>query len=120
MNDILFWGFGVHAWITIVTVLTMFSVILFTKLRADVVFLGAIAILFVTGVLDAKEAFSGLYADHTGVAMNVLATTIPGLFSLCIGVLSIIALRRLLPDRKAPAANIFIVNIVYPLTLCVF
>ena len=231
MNDILFWGFGVHAWITIVTVLTMFSVILFTKLRADVVFLGAIAILFVTGVLDAKEAFSGfcstsvivigvlfvvvaglthtgvlqwivkhllgqpqsyfkavvrlmlpvaalssflsnttvvalfvgivkmwskklgvspsklliplsyasgmggvctligtppnliisgLYADHTGVAMNVLATTIPGLFSLCIGVLSIIALRRLLPDRKAPAANIFIVNIVYPLTPCVF
>ena len=215
MNDILFWGFGVHAWITIVTVLTMFSVMLFTKLRADVVFLGAIAILFVTGVLDAKEAFSGfsstsvivigvlfvvvaglthtgvlqwivkhllgqpqsyfkavvrlmlpvaalssflsnttvvalfvgivkmwskklgvspsklliplsyasgmggvctligtppnliisgLYADHTGVAMNVLATTIPGLFCLCIGVLSIIALRRLLPDRKTPEA----------------
>ena len=45
---------------------------------------------------------SGLYADHTGIAMNVLATTIPGLFCLFIGVLSIIALRRLLPDRKAP------------------
>ena len=209
-------GFNIYAWITIVTVLTMFSVLLFTKLRADLVFLGAIAILFVTGVLDAKEAFSGysstsvivigvlfvvvsglthtgvlqwivkhllgqpktyskavirlmlpvaalssflsnttvvalfvgivkmwskklgvspsklliplsyasgmggvctligtppnliisgLYADHTGTAMNVLATTIPGLFCLFIGVLSIIAMRRLLPNRKAPESD---------------
>jgi len=215
VNDFVFLGFSLHAWITIVTVLTMFSVLLFTKLRSDLVFLGAIAILFVTGVLDAKEAFSGfsstsvivigvlfvvvaglmhtgvlqwivkhllgqpksytgavtrlmlpvaalssflsnttivalfvgivkmwskklgispsklliplsyasgmggvctligtppnliisgLYADHTGSAMNLLATTIPGLFCLAVGVLSIIAMRRLLPDRKAPEA----------------
>lgn len=209
----MFLGFSIHAWITIVTVLTMFTVLLFTKLRSDLVFLGAIAILFVTGVLDAKEAFSGfsstsvivigvlfvvvaglthtgvlqwivknllghpksykgavvrlmlpvaalssflsnttvvalfvgivkmwskklgvspsklliplsyasgmggvctligtppnliisgLYSDQTGTAMNVMATTIPGLFCLAIGVLSVIAMRRLLPDRKAP------------------
>lgn len=207
--------FNLQAWITIATVLSMFSVLLFTKLRSDVVFLGAIAVLFITGVLDAKEAFSGfsstsvvvigvlfvvvaglthtgvlqwivkhllgqpnsyfkavvrlmlpvaalssflsnttvvalfvgivkmwsrklgvspsklliplsyasgmggvctligtppnliisgLYADHTGTAMNVLATTIPGLFCLFVGVLSVIAMRRLLPDRKAPEA----------------
>ncbi len=213
MESIVFLGFNLYAWITIVTVLSMFSVLLFTKLRADLVFLGAIAILFVTGVLDAKEAFSGfsstsvviigvlfvvvaglthtgvlqwivkhllgqpnsypkavirlmlpvaalssflsnttvvalfvgivkmwskklnispsklliplsyasgmggvctligtppnliisgLYEDSTGKAMNVLATTIPGLFCLFIGVLSIIAMRKLLPDRKAP------------------
>jgi di/tricarboxylate transporter len=35
----------------------------------------------------------------------VLATTIPGLFCLFIGILSIIALRRLLPDRKAPESD---------------
>ena len=216
METIEFLGFGLYAWITIVTVLTMFTVLLFTKLCADLVFLGAIGILYVTGVLDAKEAFSGfssasvivigvlfvvvaglthtgvlqwivkhllgqpktyakavarlmlpvaglssflsnttvvalfvgivkmwskklgispsklliplsyasgmggvctligtppnliisgLYADHTGTAMNVLATTIPGLFCLFIGVLSIIAMRRLLPDRKAPESN---------------
>jgi di/tricarboxylate transporter len=215
MESFIFWGFDLHAWITIVTVLTMFSVMLFTKLRADIVFLGAIGVLFVTGVLDAKEAFSGfgstsvvvigvlfvvvaglthtgvlqwivkhllgqpstyskavvrlmlpvaalssflsnttvvalfvgivkmwskklgispsklliplsyasgmggvctligtppnliisgLYADHTGTAMNVLATAVPGLFCLFIGVLSVIAMRRLLPDRKAPEA----------------
>ena len=213
MDTFIFLGFNLYAWITIVTVLTMFTVMLFTKLRADLVFLGAIAVLFVTGVLDAKEAFSGfsstsvvvigvlfvvvsglthtgvlqwivkhllgqsggyskavvrlmlpvaflssflsnttvvalfvgivkmwskklnispsklliplsyasgmggvctligtppnliisgLYAEKTGTAMNVLATTIPGLFCLCIGVLSIIAMRKLLPDRKAP------------------
>ena len=213
MESIVLWGFNLYAWITIVTVLAMFTVLLLTKIRADLVFLGAIAILFVTGVLNAKEAFSGfsstsvviigvlfvvvaglthtgvlqwivkhllgqpetyskavirlmlpvaglssflsnttvvalfvgivkmwskklgispsklliplsyasgmggvctligtppnliisgLYAENTGVAMNVLTTTIPGLFCLAIGVLSIIAMRKLLPDRKAP------------------
>jgi di/tricarboxylate transporter len=34
--------------------------------------------------------------------MNILSTTIPGLFCLAVGVLSIIAMRRLLPNRKAP------------------
>ena len=215
MESIVFFGFNLYAWITIATLLTMFTVLLFTKLRADLVFLGAISILFVTGVLNAKEAFSGfsstsvviigvlfvvvaglthtgvlqwivkhllgqpksyskavvrlmlpvaalssflsnttvvalfvgivkmwskklnvspsklliplsyasgmggvctligtppnliisgLYAENTGQAMNVLATTIPGLFCLFIGVLSIIAMRKLLPDRKAPEA----------------
>jgi di/tricarboxylate transporter len=45
---------------------------------------------------------SGLYEEKTGVAMNILTTTIPGLFCLAVGVLSVIAMRRLLPDRKAP------------------
>jgi di/tricarboxylate transporter len=209
----MFLGFGIDAWITIVTVIGMFTVLLTTKWRSDVVFLGAIGVLYVTGVLDAKEAFagfsgtsvitvgvlfvvvaglthtgvlqwivknllgipntygkavtrlmlpvavlssflsnttvvalfvnvvkmwakklgvapsklliplsyasgmggvctligtppnliiSGLYEEKTGVAMNVLTTTIPGLFCLGVGVLSIIAMRRLLPDRKAP------------------
>jgi len=213
MESIVFWGFNAHAWITIVVVLSMFTVLLFTKLRADLVFFSAAAILYLTGVLDAKEAFSGissssvvvigilfvvvaglthtgvlqwivknllgqpksyskavvrlmvpvaalssflsnttvvalfvnivkmwskklnispsklliplsyasgmggvctligtppnliisgLYANQTGQSMNVLATTIPGLFCLFVGVLSVIAMRRLLPDRTAP------------------
>ena len=48
---------------------------------------------------------SGLYADKTGVSMNVLATAIPGLFCLAIGVLSVIAMRRLLPNRQAPESD---------------
>jgi di/tricarboxylate transporter len=34
--------------------------------------------------------------------MNILTTTIPGLFCLFVGVLSIIAMRKLLPNRQAP------------------
>jgi len=216
MNMMEFLGFNLYAWITIVTVLTMFSILLFTKLRADLVFLGAIGVLFVTGVLDVKQAMSGfssgsvvvigvlfvvvsgltqtgvlqwivknllgqpksygravvrlmlpvaglssflsnttvvalfvgivrmwskklgvspsklliplsyasgmggvctligtppnliisgLYADKTGVSMNVLATALPGLFCLAVGVLSVIAMRRLLPDRQAPEST---------------
>ncbi|MBQ9655590.1 MAG: SLC13 family permease [Prevotella sp.] len=213
MDSFVFCGFNLDAWITIVTVLSMFSVLLFTKLRADIVFLGAIAVLYVTGVLDAKEAtsgfsalsvivvgvlfivvagltytgvlqwivkhllgqpesyskavvrlmvpvaalssflsnttvvtlfvgivkiwskkldiapsklliplsyasgmggvctligtppnliISGLYADTTGQQMNILATAVPGMFCLFVGILSVIAMRRLLPDRKVP------------------
>lgn len=213
MDSFIFLGFNLHAWITIVTVLSMFTVLLCTKWRSDIVFLGAIGVLYVTGVLGAKEAFSGfsntsvvtvgvlfvvvaglthtgvlqcivryllgtpnsyskavirlmmpvavlssflsnttvvslfvnivkmwakklnvspsklliplsyasgmggvctligtppnliisgLYEENTGVAMNILATTIPGLFCLVVGVLSVIAMRRLLPDRKVP------------------
>ena len=209
------WGFGLDAWITIVTVFAMFTVLLFTRIRSDVVFLCAVGILYVTGVLDAKETLSGisqtsvavvgvlfvviaglmhtgvlqwivkhllgtpkgyarsvlrlmlpvaalssflsnttvvalfvnivkmwakklnispsklliplsyasgmggvctligtppnliisgLYEEKTGEAMNILATTIPGLFCLAVGVLSIIALRKLLPNRKSPEA----------------
>ena len=47
-------GFGIDAWITIVTVLGMFTILLTTKWRSDIVFLGAIGVLYVTGVLDAK------------------------------------------------------------------
>ena len=213
METELFLGFNLNAWITIVTVISMFTTLLLTKLRPDVVFLAAIGILYVTGVLDSNDAFSGfsstsvivigvlfvvvaglthtgvlqwivrymlgqpktyakavvrlmlpvaglssflsnttvvamfvgivrmwskklgiapsklliplsyasgmggvctligtppnllisgLYADKTGSMMNVLATTIPGLFCLIVGVLSVIAMRKLLPDRKAP------------------
>ena len=213
MESLIFLGFSLDAWITIITVLGMFTILLFTKWRSDLVFLGAIGVLYVTGVLDTKDAFSGfsstsvvtvgvlfvvvaglmhtgvlqcivryllgmpnsyskavtrlmlpvavlssflsnttvvslfvnivkmwskklnispsklliplsyasgmggvctligtppnliisgLYEENTGVAMNILTTTIPGLFCLVIGVLSVIAMRRLLPDRKAP------------------
>ena len=213
MDGFVFLGFGLDAWITIVTVFTMFTVLLFTKLRSDLVFLCAVGVLYVTGVLDAKEALSGisqtsvavvgvlfviiaglthtgvlqwivknllgtpknytlavtrlmlpvaalssflsnttvvalfvnivkmwskklgispsklliplsyasgmggvctligtppnliisgLYEEKTGEAMHIFATTVPGLFCLAIGVLSIIAMRRLLPNRKSP------------------
>ena len=58
METELLWGFNLQAWITIVTVLGLFTTLLCTKIRTDLVFICAIGILYVTGVLDAKEAFS--------------------------------------------------------------
>ena len=78
MEEIVFGGFNVHAWITIATVLALFGVLLFTKVRADAVFLAAMAILYITGVLDAKEAFSGLSASSV-VVVAILFIVVAGL-----------------------------------------
>lgn len=74
----MFLGFGLDAWITIITVLGLFSVLLFTKIRSDLVFLAAIGILFVTGVLNAKEAFSG-FSGNSVITVGVLFVVIAGL-----------------------------------------
>ena len=211
MNDIIILGLNLGAWVTIVTVLSMFISLIFTKLREDVAFLGVIAVLLLTGVLNTQEALggfssgsvvvigvlfvvlaglihtgvlqwivqyllgtprgysaavvrlmlpvaalssllsnttvvalfvgvvkvwarklniapsklliplsyasgfggictligtppnliiSGLYASDTGTHLNIFVTTIPGLACLFVGILSILALRRLLPDRR--------------------
>lgn len=78
MEEFCLLGFGLDAWITIVTVLGMFSILLFTKLRSDLVFLAAIGILYVTGVLDAKEAFSGFSSTSVAV-IGVLFVVVAGL-----------------------------------------
>ena len=212
MEGIIFLNLSLYAWITIITVLAMFAVLLFTKTPAEMAFLGAIAILFVTGTLSEKETcsgfsnssvvvigalfiivgglvhtgvlqwitkhllgtpgsyhkaivrlmlpvailssflnnttvvalfvnvvkmwgkkmhinpsklliplsyasgmgglctligtppnmiISGMYAEQTGIQMNILTPLIPGLFCLCVGILTMILLSRLLPDRKS-------------------
>ena len=78
MNDLIFLGFNLHAWITIITVFSMFTVLLFTKWRSDIVFLGAIGVLYVTGVLDAKDAFSG-FSNTSVVTVGVLFVVVAGL-----------------------------------------
>ena len=71
MESIILLGLNLNAWITIATVLSLFTILLFTKLRADLVFLGAISILFLAGVLDAKETFAG-FSSSSVVVIGVL------------------------------------------------
>ncbi len=78
METILFWGLSLAAWITIVTVLMMFIVLLFTKLREDVVFLGVIAILALTGVLTSDEALKG-FSSMSVVEVGILFVVIAGM-----------------------------------------
>ena len=78
-NDIiLLWGLSIDAWITIATVISIIVVMLFTKVRTDAVMLIAIAVLFITGVLDAKEMCAGFSAG-TVVVTGVLAVVMAGL-----------------------------------------
>lgn len=213
MDSIVFLGLGLPAWITVVTIIALFLVLLLTHLQEDIAFLGAISILLLSGVLTEAESFSGfasssvvvvgvlfvvvaglkhtgvlnwimqhflgtpktypraivrlmasvaalsavlsnttvvvlfvqvvkkwagklgttpsklliplsyasglggictligttpnllisgMYAQDTGVSMGFFATTIPGLACLAVGILSVLAMRRLLPDRKSP------------------
>jgi di/tricarboxylate transporter len=79
LNDnILLWGFSIDAWMTIATVMAVIIVMLTTKVRTDAVMLIAIGVLFVTGVLDAKETCSGFSAG-TVVVTGVLAVVMAGL-----------------------------------------
>lgn len=45
---------------------------------------------------------SGFYADAGNEPLGVFCTTLPGLFCLAVGVLSVIALQKLLPERQSP------------------
>lgn len=45
---------------------------------------------------------SGLYTEETGIKLSILTPTLCGLFCLTVGVLSMIAMQKLLPERKSP------------------
>ena len=78
MYDIFFGGLNLAAWVTIVTVLALFLSLIFTKLREDVAFLGVIAVLLLTGVIDTKEALSG-FSSSSVVVIGVLFAVVAGL-----------------------------------------
>ena len=44
---------------------------------------------------------SGLYSDSTGVPLSIFTPTLCGLFCLAVGVLSMLAMQKLLPTRKS-------------------
>ena len=51
------------AWLTLAIVLALFASLSLTRIRTEAAFLYAIAALFVTGILDAKEAFGGFSSE---------------------------------------------------------
>lgn len=48
---------------------------------------------------------SGLYTDETGISLSILTPTVCGLFCLVVGVLSMIAMQKLLPERQSPMSG---------------
>lgn len=78
MENIFFFGLNLGAWVTIVTVLSLFLTLLLTKLREDVAFLTVIAVLVLTGVLETKEAL-GAFSSGSVVVIGVLFVVLAGL-----------------------------------------
>lgn len=78
MESILFLGLSLGAWLTIAMVLVMFGLMMFTKVPAEFVFVGGMGFLFVTGILDAKEALAG-FSSTSVVTVGVLFVVIAGL-----------------------------------------
>jgi di/tricarboxylate transporter len=78
MNDIIFCGLTLPAWITLVTVVTMFSLLLLTKLEADIVFVGGMTALLVTGTLPTKDVLAGLSSPSV-VVVGVLFVVVAGM-----------------------------------------
>lgn len=56
-------GFSVDAWITIVTVISIFAVMARTRVPAEVAFLGALTVLLVTGVVSEEEGMAGFGSE---------------------------------------------------------
>ena len=110
----------------------MFAVMLFTNVRSDVVFLSAVGILYITGVLDAKEALSVL-AEKLGYEpypfLIALMIAVSSSFATPIGSPTHMLVYGpggyrfgdflkigILMNLIILAANILIVNLIYPLT----
>lgn len=62
-SGLLFLGFSVYAWITILTVVSIFIVMSRSRIPAEVAFLGALTILLVTGVVTEEEGMSGFGSE---------------------------------------------------------
>jgi Di- and tricarboxylate transporters len=101
MDSISFLGLGLPGWITIVTVIALFLVLLLTKLSEDIAFLGAMAILGLSGILDQKEDLAGFSSDSV-VLVGVLFIVVAGLIHT--GVIRWIMQHFLGTPKSYPAA----------------
>ena len=65
-----FLEFNIYAWVTILTVVSIFTLLLFDKVPADIAFVGGMGVLLVTGVLTPSEALGG-FSSSTVVVVGV-------------------------------------------------
>lgn len=78
MENYLLLGLNLQAWLTIIVVVTMFTLLMKTKIPTDIVFLGGMAVLVLTGCLSVTDAISG-FSSETVVVVGTLFVVIAGL-----------------------------------------
>lgn len=62
-SELILFGFSIHAWITIFTIVSIFIVMSRSRIPAEVAFLGALTILLVTGVVTEEEGMAGFGSE---------------------------------------------------------
>lgn len=78
MDEILFLGLSGYAWITIFTMATVFTLLIKTKLPADLVFLGSLAFLLLTGTLSIEQTFAG-FSSSSVLTIGFMFVVVAGL-----------------------------------------
>ena len=63
MGTIIFLGLNLYAWVTIITVLSIFVVLSRTHIPAEVVFLGALTVLLTFGIITEAEGLAGFGSE---------------------------------------------------------
>ena len=63
MENLVFLGLNVHAWITLITVFGIFVVMARTRIPAVVVFLGAFTVLLLFGVVPEEDGMAGFGSE---------------------------------------------------------
>ena len=63
MGSIIFLGLNLYAWITIITVLSIFIVMSRTRIPAEVAFLGALTVLLTFGIITEAEGMAGFGSE---------------------------------------------------------
>lgn len=71
-------GLSFHAWVTLLTAAGIFALLLCTRLQAELVFLGGMAVLLLSGVLDAREALAG-FSSSSVIVVALLFVVVAGL-----------------------------------------
>jgi len=69
---------GWEAWFTAALVVAMFGVLAFTRAAPDFVFVGAVIVLMVTGVVGPSEAFVG-FSNQGVITVGALYVVVAGI-----------------------------------------
>jgi di/tricarboxylate transporter len=111
MDAIAFDQLNWHAWLTVLVIVGAFLTLVFTRLAADVVFMGALAVLLVSGVLTASDALKG-FSSQGMITVGVLYVVVAGLQET--GGLSWISQQMLGRPRRLRSA---LVRLMLPVTV---
>ncbi|MBV5260558.1 SLC13 family permease [Synechococcus moorigangaii CMS01] len=77
-DGFLLWGLGWQGWVTILLTLLAFALNALTPFPAEVIFLGALGTLLLTGILDTKTALAG-FSNEGLATIAVLYLVVTGL-----------------------------------------